>query len=135
MCSNKAIAAKDVVVIDKQRATAAKRGLFGFSIPDFGGLFGGGDDEVKQIASTATRIGHNADGGWVVILADGSTWSQTDDCDARPRTRAGRQDRRPPRLVRGVLPERQRPAGNPGQADRLGLARRRSALRLASAST
>jgi hypothetical protein len=76
---NKAIAAKDVVVIDKQRATAAKRGLFGFSVPDFGGLFGGGDDEVKQIASTATRIGHNADGGWVVILADGSTWSQTDD--------------------------------------------------------
>ena len=36
-----------MVVIDKQRATAAKRSLFGFSIPNFGGLFGGADDEVK----------------------------------------------------------------------------------------
>jgi hypothetical protein len=76
---DQAIAKKDLVVIDKAKATAAKRSLFGFSVPDFGGLFGGDDDQVKEIASTVTSYGHNSDGGWVVRLADGSTWSQTDD--------------------------------------------------------
>ena len=76
---DQAIARKEVVMIDKAKATAAKRSLFGFSIPDFGGLFGGDDDQVKEIASTVTGYGHNSDGGWVVRLADGSTWSQTDD--------------------------------------------------------
>src|SRR4051812_12102342 len=46
---NQAIAKKDVVVIDKARATATRRSLFGFSIPDFGGLFGGAGDDIKKI--------------------------------------------------------------------------------------
>src|SRR4029079_2659048 len=50
-----ALAKKEVVVIDKARATATKKSLFGFSIPDFGGLFGGAGDDVKEIASTVTR--------------------------------------------------------------------------------
>ena len=74
-----AIARKDLVLIDKARATAAKRSLFGFSIPDFGGLFGGGEDEVKEIASTVVSFDHNAYFGWTIRLADGSTWAQTDD--------------------------------------------------------
>jgi hypothetical protein len=73
------IAKRDIVVIDKTRAIAAKKSLFGFSIPNFGGLFGGGEDEVKQIESSITALGHNADGGWTLRLADGSTWTQVDD--------------------------------------------------------
>jgi hypothetical protein len=76
---DKAIAAKDVVVIDKARATATKRSLFGFSIPDFGGLFGGAGDDVKQIETTVTTAGSNGEGGWTVKLADGSMWTQSDD--------------------------------------------------------
>lgn len=82
-----AIASRDLVFVDKEKATAAKRSLFGFSIPNFGGLFGGGDDEIQQIESTVKGTGHNADGGWIITLADGSTWSQTDDwpgLDPRP---------------------------------------------------
>ncbi len=74
-----AIQAKNLVVVDKQKARAAKRSLFGFSVPDFGGIFGGGDDEVAQIESTIKSTGHNADGGWIIELSDGSVWSQTDD--------------------------------------------------------
>jgi len=74
-----ALAKKEVVVIDKARATATKRSLFGFSIPDFGGLFGGAGDEVKEIASTVARVAQDPYGAWVVTLADGSTWAQQDD--------------------------------------------------------
>ena len=76
---DQAIARRDLVMIDKARATQAKKSLFGFSIPDFGGLFGGADDEVKEIASTVVTFSHNPYTGWTIKLADGSTWAQTDD--------------------------------------------------------
>jgi len=66
-------------MIDKARATQAKRSLFGFSIPNFGGLFGGADDEVKEISSTVVAFVNNGYNGWTIKLADGSTWAQTDD--------------------------------------------------------
>jgi hypothetical protein len=72
-----AIEKKDLVVIDKERATAAKRSLFGFSVPSFAGLLGGGD--LNEIEGTVTAASQNADGGWIIQLADGSVWSQTDD--------------------------------------------------------
>ena len=74
-----ALARKEVVVIDKARATATKRSLFGFSIPDFGGLFGGAGDDVKEIASTVAKVAQDPWGAWVVTLSDGSTWAQQDD--------------------------------------------------------
>ena len=76
---DQAMARKDVVMIDRERATAAKRSLFGFSVPSFGGLFGGDENEVKEIQSTITAVASNGYGGWTVRLADGSTWTQTDD--------------------------------------------------------
>ncbi len=76
---DQALARKDIVVADRQATTAARRSLFGFSIPSLGGLFGGDDDEVKEIESTVTAIGRNPEGGYTIRLADGSTWTQTDD--------------------------------------------------------
>jgi hypothetical protein len=76
---NQAIASKDLVFVDREKARAASRGLFGFSIPNFGGLFGGEENDIKQIESTVTKSGRNAEGGWIFYLADGSVWSQQDD--------------------------------------------------------
>jgi hypothetical protein len=76
---NAAIQAKDLVFVDREKARAASRSLFGFSIPNFGGLFGSDENEIKQIESTVTKAAHNADGGWVFYLADGSVWSQVDE--------------------------------------------------------
>lgn len=73
-----AMSKKEVVVIDKARANEAKRSLFGFSVPNFGALFGGGDDAVNQIESTVTGAFENGYEGWTIKLADGSTWQQTD---------------------------------------------------------
>ena len=74
-----AMVKKEVVVIDKARANEARRSLFGFSIPNFGALLGGGGDEINQIQSTVEGAVENGDGSWTVRLADGSTWTQTDD--------------------------------------------------------
>jgi hypothetical protein len=73
-----AMSKKELVVVDKARANEAKRSLFGFSIPNFGALFGGGDDQVNQIDSTVTGAFENGYEGWMIKLADGSTWQQTD---------------------------------------------------------
>lgn len=75
---DQAITNKDLFMVDKEKARAASRSLFGFSIPNFGGLFGN-EGQIAQIDSTIARTGHNADGGWVITLSDGSVWSQTDD--------------------------------------------------------
>ena len=72
-----AVAKKDLVFIDKERAASAKRSLFGFSVPDFAGLLGGG--EIKEIQGTVSGFTNNADGGLTIKLADGSVWTQTDD--------------------------------------------------------
>ncbi len=76
---DQAIARKDLVLVDRERASAARRSLFGFSLPSFVGLLGGDEDSVKQIESTVASARRNVEGGWTVKLADGSTWSQTDD--------------------------------------------------------
>ncbi|MEA3079525.1 MAG: hypothetical protein QOF05_933 [Sphingomonadales bacterium] len=73
-----AMSKKEVVVVDKARANEAKRSLFGFSVPNFSALFGGGDDQVNQIESTVAGAIENGYEGWTVKLADGSTWQQTD---------------------------------------------------------
>lgn len=73
-----AVTKREVVVIDKARANEARRSLFGFSIPNFGALLGGGGDEVNQIQSTVQGVVENGDGSFTITLADGSTWMQTD---------------------------------------------------------
>ncbi|HEX4801339.1 MAG TPA: hypothetical protein VFU91_09210 [Sphingomicrobium sp.] len=82
-----AIEKKDLVVIDKERATAAKRSLFGFSVPSFAGLLGGGD--LNQIEGTVAAARQNADGGWTIQLVDGSVWDQTDDTPVALEPRRG----------------------------------------------
>lgn len=72
-----ALSRRDLVMIDRQRATEAKKSLFGFSVPNFAGLLGGGD--LNQIEGTVESAIENGDGGWTVRLADGSLWAQTDD--------------------------------------------------------
>lgn len=74
-----AIARKDLVFIDRERATATKKALFGFSVPSFGGLFGGDDDEVKQIEGVIASAKFTPHIGWKIRLVDKSVWTQTDD--------------------------------------------------------
>lgn len=84
---SQALESNTLVVVDKEQAREARRSLFGFSVPNFGGLLGSGSDDVSEIESTVRSTSRNADGGWIITLADGSVWSQTDDwpgLDPRP---------------------------------------------------
>jgi hypothetical protein len=85
---DQAIARKELVVIDKARANEAKRSLFGFSVPNFAGLFGGGD-EINQIESTVAQAVQQGYGEWRITLADGSIWEQTDDTPVALEPRRG----------------------------------------------
>jgi hypothetical protein len=82
-----AIEKRDLVMIDRPRATAAKRSLFGFSVPGFAGLLGGG--ELQQIEGTVAGATQNGDGGWTIRLGDGSVWTQTDDTPVALEPRRG----------------------------------------------
>ena len=112
---NQAINTKDLVMVDKEKARAAGRSLFGFSIPNFAGLFGG-TGEISQIDGTIKGTSRNNDGGWVIILDDGSVWNSD-----RRLARAGRKDRqegdRETRGARQLLAIDSRPEWNQGQAD------------------
>ena len=116
---NQAIASNDLVLIDKEKARAAGRSLFGFSIPNFGGLFGT-NGELNQIDGTIKSIAHNQDGGWVITLEDGSIWSQTDDWPGfrcAPRQEDHRQAWNPWELLAD-----ERPEWDQGEEDRLAAA-------------
>jgi hypothetical protein len=72
-----AVAKEELVVFDKESVKQTKRGLFGFSIPNLG-IFGDAEGEINEIEGTVAGYGHNADGGYIFRLADGSRWSQMD---------------------------------------------------------
>lgn len=70
----------DVVVLDREQVRAAKRDTFGLRLPSFD-LFDRDDaqrsTEVDRISSTVASAGQGAR-GWIVTLANGQTWRQTD---------------------------------------------------------
>ena len=72
--------AGDVVVLDREQVRAAKRDVFGLKLPSFD-LFDRNEaqrtTEVDRISSTVASAGKGAK-GWVVTLANGQTWRQTD---------------------------------------------------------
>ncbi|WP_165912149.1 hypothetical protein [Novosphingobium sp. PhB165] len=93
---------KEIVVADKQAVQRAKRGLFGFAAPVAKLMgFGGSEDdanEIKEVSTTVESARHNAN-GWVVTLADGSTWEQNDTRDFVLSPKPGNEVR----ITRGVL--------------------------------
>lgn len=86
---SEAVAKREVVIVDKARANEARRSLFGFSVPNFSALLGGGGEEISQIEGVVDSVQQNADGGWTIKLADGSVWMQTDDTPVALEPRRG----------------------------------------------
>jgi len=85
---------REVVVVDRQQVRESRRRLFGLALPRLP-IFGGGDDgrededEVTSIESTVASASQDSLGHWMVRLADGSLWVQTDNHQLALRPRNG----------------------------------------------
>jgi len=78
---DQAEANKQLIIVDREQVKQARRGLFGLSLPDLGGLFGGkgGEtdaDELSEISSTITSVRSIGYGNWLIVLEDGAKWQQ-----------------------------------------------------------
>lgn len=74
------IAGEDVYVVSRAEASRARKSLFGLTLPHFN-LFNGDQgtaDGAQQIESTVESASQSFDGNWLVELALGSKWQQTD---------------------------------------------------------
>ena len=69
-----------VVIVERERILEARRALFGFTLPAFPALMGGGaTEQMDEIETTLNRASYVNGGGWTFQLADGSTWRQVDN--------------------------------------------------------
>jgi len=94
---------RDLVVVDRQQVRESRRRLFGLPLPRLP-IFGGGDEEeeeeeIRSIESEVASASQIDFGRWVIRLADGSTWVQTDNEILAGRPRPGQ----PVRVSRAAL--------------------------------
>lgn len=69
-----------VVMVERERILEARRALFGFTLPAFPALLGGGaTEQMDEIETTLNRASYVTGSGWTFQLSDGSTWRQIDD--------------------------------------------------------
>lgn len=70
--------AKEIVFTDKETAKKTRRGLFGFTFPKLGGIFGGDEDEIKEIETTIRSVSMDRSGKYTLTMEDDAVWSQID---------------------------------------------------------
>ena len=71
-------AAREIIFADRETARKARRGLFGFSFPKLGGLFGGDEDEIREIETTIRAVSMNRSGLYTLVMDDDAVWTQID---------------------------------------------------------
>ncbi|TMJ17462.1 MAG: hypothetical protein E6G92_14200 [Alphaproteobacteria bacterium] len=85
---------RELVVVDRAQVRESRRRLFGLALPSLP-IFGGGDDsqaaedEVTSLEGTVASASQDSLGHWMVRLADGSLWVQTDNRQLALRPRNG----------------------------------------------
>lgn len=70
----------DIVVVDREMATTARRQAFGFSLPSLD-MFKGSEkpEEADRLTTVATNAYQGGDGKWVFELEGGAVWAQNDN--------------------------------------------------------
>lgn len=69
---------REISFADKATVKQARRGLFGFSFPKLGGLFGGDDDEIKSIDTVVRSASVDRSGKYTMVMDDNAVWVQID---------------------------------------------------------
>jgi hypothetical protein len=80
----------DIVVIDREQATTARRQAFGFDLGALSIL----DkvipaEDLNAVTTTLSKAYQDANGKWVLVLEDGGVWRQTDTTNLSRPAHAG----------------------------------------------
>lgn len=70
--------AREIVFTDKETAKKTRRGLFGFSFPKLGGIFGGDEDEINEIDTVIRSVSMDRSGKYTLVMEDDAVWTQID---------------------------------------------------------
>lgn len=70
--------AREITFTDRETAKKARRGLFGFTFPKLGGIFGGDEDEIKEIETEIAWARVDRSGKYMIGMTNNSVWSQID---------------------------------------------------------
>jgi hypothetical protein len=88
---------RDISFADRATVKKARRGLFGFSLPNLGGLFGRDDeddkaeDRITSIESTIKAVSMDKSGKYRITLEDGALWVQIDGMGGIREPQAGQK--------------------------------------------
>lgn len=89
---SQSVAAREIVVLDRQEVRRTRRSLFGFSLPRLPFLGGDGDNDgqeaVREITANIVRAAAVGNDRYQVTLDDGAVWRTTEAVRNVPR--AGR---------------------------------------------
>ena len=83
--------AREITFTDRETAKKARRGLFGFSFPKLGGIFGGDEDEVKEIETTIRSASIDRSGKYTLVMEDDAVWVQIDTTRLPRQPKAGQK--------------------------------------------
>ena len=84
-------AAREITFTDRETAKKARRGLFGFSFPKLGGIFGGDEDEIKEIETTIRSASIDRSGKYTLVMEDDAVWVQIDTARLPRQPKAGQK--------------------------------------------
>lgn len=83
--------AREITFTDRETAKKARRGLFGFSFPKLGGIFGGDEDEVKEIETTIRSVRVDRSGKYTMVMEDDAVWVQIDSASLPRQPKPGQK--------------------------------------------
>ena len=88
---DQAQASGELLAMDRGQVRRTRRSLFGLTVPNLG-IFGDDnqdEEEASRIETTIRSATQNANGKWIIELADGARWLQIDSMNLNIRPRPG----------------------------------------------
>jgi hypothetical protein len=84
-------AAGEITFTDRETAQKTRRGLFGFSFPKLGGVFGGDEDEIKEIDTVIRSVSTDQSGKYRLAMEDGTIWVQIESANLPRQPKPGQK--------------------------------------------
>lgn len=83
--------AEEITFTDRETAKKVRRGLFGFSFPKLGGIFGNDEDEIREIETTLQAVSTDGSGKYTLVMEDDAVWKQIDGTELARRPKPGQK--------------------------------------------